>query len=101
MKRLALAAALLTAVVAVWLLDPEPARADTVLGTCITANVKITHGDWLQLPDAGFRYTVCGNTLLGDGGVAPVVNPCLTCEPGAWNSAPATCVANWKAARCP
>lgn len=79
----------------------KSALADTALGTCITASSKIDHGDWQLLSDAGFKYTVCGSTVLSDGGTAPVVNPCISCEPGAWNSAPATCVAAWKAARCP
>lgn len=98
MKRIALVVALLVAGAAI---------ADRVLGTASSANASITHGDWRVLPDAGFAYTVCGNTTAGtarvysfpntDGGAE--VGPCEICTPGSWASAPATCVAQWKANR--
>lgn len=98
MKRIVIAAVLCLAGVAV---------ADRVLGTASSAAAVITGGDWQRLPDAGFRYTVCGNTTVGaakvynftnpDGGAE--LGPCEVCTPGGWNSAPATCVAQWKANR--
>ena len=76
------------------------AFADRVLGTATSASAQITNGTWSRLPDAGFIFTVCGTARLTDGGVATLPDSeCETCEPGAWNSAPATCVAQWKANR--
>ncbi len=100
MKRLAIAAILLAASLAL---------ADKVLGTATSTSAVITHGDWLRLADAGFRYTVCGHATVSGGAKVyhfpnpdagtEWVGPCEPCEPAAWNSAPATCSAQWKTNR--
>ena len=66
--------------------------------TARSSGAAIDHGDWKRLSDGGFAYTVCGAAVNSvDGGEALVEAPCIPCEPGAWNAAPATCVAAWKA----
>lgn len=85
------------------------ALADRVLGTILSTSATITHGDWTILPDAGFKYTVCGYATLANGTKLRTfpslsvsgeeIPACEVCTPGAWNSAPATCVAQWKTNR--
>lgn len=75
-----------------------PADADRTV-VLSSSEARITHGQWFRLEDAGFRYTVCGETVQTDGGASHWLEaPCITCEPGSWGSAPTTCVAAWKAA---
>lgn len=80
----------------------SPADADRTV-VLSTAAARITHGDWQRLEDGGFRFTVCGATDLTSGGLdggraLAVEEPCITCEPGGWNSAPTTCRNAWRAA---
>lgn len=75
------------------------AFADRAIGTVSSSAARITHGDWERLPDGGFRFSVCGSSTLTDGGTVPQgLFTCTTCEPGAWNTAPASCVAQWRTA---
>jgi hypothetical protein len=88
--------AFLVSVVALFCLVPF-ALADRVVGTVTSASARITHGDWQRLPDGGFRYTVCGEAALTDGGPAPAgLFTCSTCEPGSWNAAPGICTGKWR-----
>lgn len=74
------------------------ALADRIF-VVVDSTSTIDHGDWTVLPDAGFRYTVCGTALLSDGGVAGFLQPCEFCEPGSWGAAPAICVLQWRTGR--
>jgi len=68
-------------------------------GNVVTATARLTEGSWRALPDAGFRWSACGEARTADGGYGTLPQPCIVgCEPGAFNNAPAVCVAKWKAA---
>lgn len=105
-KLSAIAAAVAVAALGAVLLLGEDAEADKALGTVASSSAVITNGEWERLSDAGFRFRVCGFAQLTDGGVVRSFpagqdeqGPCERCEPGAWNSAPATCSAQWKSNR--
>lgn len=77
------------------------AWADTARGTCSNSLALITHGDFARLPDAGWAFTVCGETKLIDAGVDPIGTKCILCAPGAFSNATSTCRTNWQNAHCP
>jgi hypothetical protein len=87
----------LAVVVAGVILYSPAADADRTIVLSTTA-ANITHGNFRRLEDAGWQLNICGNTMQTDGGVAPTIEPCVTCEPGAWAAGPATCLAAWKSA---
>lgn len=87
-------------ITAVALVVATAAFADRVL-TIRTGQVAVeTFGDFKQLSDAGYSFRFCGQPLLSDGSPSQL-RSCIDCETGGWNGAPATCLAQFKAAYAP